>query len=65
MATYVVKVTPTAGDAVRTRLVEAKQKKTAIAHVAKDTITAEEATTDDILALGKQDVTLEHANGGE
>lgn len=67
MATYrvVSKLTPAGQEkpVEVVRLVEARQKASAIAFVAKDVITAEVATTEDILALGKQDVALEKAVG--
>lgn len=64
MATYLVqaKVVPAGQEPVIVkRLVESKTKAGAVNHVASSTISAEVATTQDILDLGKAGVTLETA----
>lgn len=65
MGTYVVKVVPSVGDAPKVRLVEAKQERAAITHVAKDTISASLATSEELLEYGAAGLKLEKANGGE
>lgn len=55
----IVKIKPaTDQEQPRVRLVRARTKAAAIAHVAKDLITADEASTEEILKLGS-DVKLE------
>ena len=53
----------TAIPAVSTRLVEAKTKAQAIAHVVADTIDAEVCEISDAVALGKAGVEIEKAGG--
>ena len=63
MPDYLIKVTvPTQDlDVTKERLVRAKNEARALAHVVKDTVTVERATTDEIIRLTQAGVPMEVA----
>lgn len=65
MGTYKMTVTPTQDATPTVRVVEARNKAGAVAHVAKDTITAEAIDTAEAMDLAAKGMKLERANGGE
>jgi len=62
MTTYVCTIAAEStvdGSITQTRLVEAKNQASALAHVSKSHITVEKATSAQLVDLGRQGVTLE------